>query len=381
YNLRKGNVEDAKKYAIEYQNYLKQYEREGEGTSDSAYIYLAECYIVSKEFEKVPELLEKIEVAYNRINSTALYATLNNLKGTYYEAIGDENIALKYFEKSLEEYESINYDYYSYNLSKKIIKLIRHHNLDVDVKYYVDKYLQMEEKGSGTKVIGEVANNLINTIDELNDVKNLKNNEQKELLLSVNSIVKKINAIFIITIIALVGILYKLKVVINEKENKEEILKEMVNTDYLTKASSKQYTYLKINDYIMKNKEFYVTMIDIDHFKKINDTYGHLFGDEVLVVLVRLIKETVKENGFVGRYGGEEFIIIIDNISLNVNDVINEISQKIQEIKWRYPELKVTISGGTIKSNNKEVDELILMVDELLYESKKVRNKITSTVK
>lgn len=119
-----------------------------------------------------------------------------------------------------------------------------------------------------------------------------------------------------------------------------------------------------------------IIMIDIDKFKKINDTWGHLVGDEVLVETAQRISKSVREYDKVGRYGGDEFLVIIPNCLLkNLQQIARRIRLAIAEapISTRKKLLKVTIScGGTSSSSFPHYSalNLIQVADEALLQAK-----------
>lgn len=119
-----------------------------------------------------------------------------------------------------------------------------------------------------------------------------------------------------------------------------------------------------------------IAMFDIDNFKKINDTKGHLFGDQVLIEVAKLMGKNSRELDFVGRYGGEEFMIIFKNTSYDKAKVISERIRKAIE-KLDYSDVQVTISGGIKEYHGEKMSELINAADVSLYEAKaKGKNRI-----
>ena len=122
-------------------------------------------------------------------------------------------------------------------------------------------------------------------------------------------------------------------------------------------------------------------MIDVDHFKKYNDTWGHDCGDQVLKNIAKIIKNSIKTSSIICRYGGEEILVIMPGIGKNEGIIIAENVRKNVEKHSFYAEKakpigKVTISIGGSTSNKTIVDEfdLIKKADTALYESKKNRN-------
>lgn len=156
-------------------------------------------------------------------------------------------------------------------------------------------------------------------------------------------------------------------------------------TDYLTGAYSRRYLFMRIEEEIEKYKRektiFSVSMLDIDDFKKINDTYGHSKGDEVLKFFVEKIKENTRSFDIVSRYGGEEFVVVFPNTSdeevYKILKRLREIIKKETEEFFGYP---ITASFGIaeyFKGINSE--NLIKNADEASYISKR-SGKDTITV-
>jgi diguanylate cyclase (GGDEF)-like protein len=122
-------------------------------------------------------------------------------------------------------------------------------------------------------------------------------------------------------------------------------------------------------------------MFDLDHFKSVNDTWGHQVGDLVLQKVSQVIKETIRQVDLAGRYGGEEFMIICPETTLDQGVLLAErIREGIAVTDMETEDLKVTISGGVAESQADESVELLVnRADSLLYKSKHSgRNKISS---
>ncbi len=151
--------------------------------------------------------------------------------------------------------------------------------------------------------------------------------------------------------------------------------------DHLTKIFNRQ----KFDELFLKeleNKKRYgdalsIILIDLDHFKLVNDNYGHFTGDLVLISVVELIRKKLRLNDIFARWGGEEFIILLPRTD------IKGASIKAEEIRYdieKYKDLElpsVTISAGVIEVNiEDDVDSCFKRVDEALYLAKKQRNSI-----
>lgn len=131
-----------------------------------------------------------------------------------------------------------------------------------------------------------------------------------------------------------------------------------------------QKRFLEVKD------ELYAVMIDIDDFKKINDTYGHPEGDEVIKFVASTISQNLDKNAIFARIGGEEFAIVCSCKSSKVlEETINSISKKIEEanlITKNKKKISFTISQGVAKYEKscKTLDELLKKADIALYEAK-----------
>lgn len=120
-----------------------------------------------------------------------------------------------------------------------------------------------------------------------------------------------------------------------------------------------------------RKKSLSLIMADIDNFKHINDTYGHEMGDEVLKELAKLLKGNLRDEDIVGRWGGEEFLIILVNTGLeDAIKVAEKIRKKISE-SLILGKLNITVSFGVSEYKmNEDIKEAIKRVDEALYEAK-----------
>lgn len=162
-------------------------------------------------------------------------------------------------------------------------------------------------------------------------------------------------------------------------------------TDGLTGIYNQKYFREQLELQLENAKEYgfkiSLILIDIDHFKKFNDTYGHLIGDKVLKEVSKVIQDCVNPDNLVARYGGEEFVVILPDTDTDAAVIIGEkIRSTIEKhvIKTsEYPSLKVTVSLGIatfpdhIKNMRRMVVELIDIADDSLYLAKNSgRNRV-----
>lgn len=167
---------------------------------------------------------------------------------------------------------------------------------------------------------------------------------------------------------------------INLENNK---LRLMATTDKLTNTLSRKYFERKFDEIISisksTNRQFSVLMLDIDRFKRINDIYGHRRGDEVLSIIGRAIKSTIRSTDIIGRYGGEEFIIILKDVSEEDSiDVAEKIRTNIEKLEIKGIEYPITVSVGisVFPNHSSFRDDLIEKADQALYYAKELgRNR------
>lgn len=117
-----------------------------------------------------------------------------------------------------------------------------------------------------------------------------------------------------------------------------------------------------------------ILMLDIDYFKKINDTYGHSAGDEVIKKVAQLLQNKIRKTDFVGRIGGEEFLVVFPDTSLeDAKNKSNDLQVEISNIEWEQKELSVTLSGGLFSFKyleNISIEKAIEQADKNLYKAK-----------
>ena len=164
-------------------------------------------------------------------------------------------------------------------------------------------------------------------------------------------------------------------------------LSEEAKTDPLTGLLNRRYMVLILKDVIelssITEQPFSIALIDIDNFKRINDTYGHLVGDCVLRKLAELLKNNFRKGDYIFRYGGEEFLVVMPSTGLKEALAAVERLRRVVE-KHTFvcgcKEIRTTISIGLcseVPKNPKNVYEYIMCADKKLYEAKKLgRNRV-----
>jgi len=162
-----------------------------------------------------------------------------------------------------------------------------------------------------------------------------------------------------------------------QKESSEDPLTGVPNRRYLEAIIES-----KIREYRAVGLEFGLAFLDIDNFKKINDTYGHETGDEVLKLLVKTIQSNLRKRDYIGRWGGEEFIVVFAEVNQEELALGTEKLRKLVQssvVRLKDSEISITISmGATTILLTDTVLELVKRADDLMYNSKiKGRNQIT----
>ena len=171
---------------------------------------------------------------------------------------------------------------------------------------------------------------------------------------------------------------YRIRYELHQKnaqlESINETLKDQVLRDSLTGLYNNGYIFEYIDNAIemaiQYGKDFSVLMIDIDDFKAVNDHYGHLEGDYVIKEVATIILRETRDFDITGRYGGEEFIVVLNNSDLEHAKVIAErIRLTIESTAFNFNE-HITVSIGTSQWQRDNRNALIKKADDKLYEAK-----------
>ncbi len=166
-----------------------------------------------------------------------------------------------------------------------------------------------------------------------------------------------------------------------------EVLSEMSLLDSLTKIGNRRYLEINLMSRFEEFKRydwpFGLIFLDVDDFKKVNDQWGHEVGDEVLFMTAATLINNVRSFDVIGRWGGEEFLIILVNVGQGeVGKVANKLRVLIEKSGLYMGEdiIEVTVSiGATMARPGDDVEGLMKRVDRLLYQSKeKGKNRVTA---
>ncbi|WP_455820740.1 diguanylate cyclase [Clostridium butyricum] len=151
---------------------------------------------------------------------------------------------------------------------------------------------------------------------------------------------------------------------------------EKLNTDGLTSLFNNKYIKILLSNmidrYIYWNEKFSVIMIDIDNFKSINDTYGHLYGDRVILDVATILIYISDNKGYAGRFGGDEFILILPNTSEEeAIDIGKDIMKKIERLNTlNESERPISLSIGVYENTCDNIHDCMNNADSAMYKSK-----------
>lgn len=153
-----------------------------------------------------------------------------------------------------------------------------------------------------------------------------------------------------------------------------EELSIVAHHDQLTGLYNRRYMMDTLDKWMADiEKDFIVIHIDLDDFKLINETYGFVFGDTVLVEFARILNENIQDIGFASRYGGQEFIVMIDKANQEeILEVLKKISEEYGDFGTKEKNKKFTFSAGVVVDDKSlDLDEILAATDDKLRQAKK----------
>jgi len=218
-------------------------------------------------------------------------------------------------------------------------------------------------------MLNQVFQKAINSIDK-SKVREILNKwiSVKESVAFDYALLWKIVAV--VTILFLIFITYNLQL---RKMNKK--LEKLSRKDALTQIGNR----LKLNEVLLEEYKYSlrygiscgVILLDIDDFKKIDDTYGHLFGDKVLIKFAKILSKNIRGTDKLGRWGGEEFLIICPNTNTeNLIKVAEGLKKDIENDNFLSQKSLTASFGLSIFDGTKDIEEVLGKADDNLYEAK-----------
>lgn len=240
----------------------------------------------------------------------------------------------------------------------------------------IENYLNdLNKNVSISKTLDEVKSAVVSKLNTLKIVINRKNAEDKVYHEKMNSKLKQMEE-------SLIFLKQELgNATIRAKKMEKDLLFDPLTGAYNRRAYDKKVKE-EIERFFRYKTGFSMILFDIDHFKNINDTYGHDIGDRCLFEIIKEVSPLLRKSDFLARYGGEEFIVILPETALEgAGNVAEKIRQSIEELSFVYKkeEIKITISLGVCEIGEKDsgYQSLFSRLDKAMYKAKKSgRNRV-----
>nr|WP_302597636.1 GGDEF domain-containing protein [uncultured Cellulosilyticum sp.] len=317
-------------------------------------------YSAKGDISKGEELLRELKEIYGEIEEPAF----SDIDIFYYKAIGDFMLASGNIEEAVKNYDKV-LDMCENNGNPSTAKdtltsLISGLNA---VKQYERANIYEERR------LNLLAEEAILVNRDYSEYALYKYEfETKQMRMTAEKIRRYIIVFIIILVSSIIWVIAYMKYTALEKLHK---------TDALTKAYNRYYFNERYKLLVESMKDFQMIMFDIDNFKRINDNYGHTYGDHVIKTVVNLCQGVIEDKGDLYRYGGEEFVVVLENATIEkAIEIAEDMRKAIAYHKWEQ-ENKITISIG-VAETTETIRDILEKADKKLYCSKKTgKNKIT----
>ncbi|MDX1808857.1 MAG: diguanylate cyclase [Sulfurospirillaceae bacterium] len=276
-----------------------------------------------------------------------------------------------------------------------------------DIKRFINKRIELDKEEIKIKIsaldtlLDEINKRILNLIDS-NEISNEQVKLIKKNLLGINFSKDSFGSIQEKLVTIATSLENETKNLNEKMKNNQETIKKLhskvknlegaliaakkeMQEDFITHTATKRALENELrraeDSYERYKIDYSLCFVDIDHFKVVNDTYGHEAGDVILSNIGRLLKKYIRQSDFVGRYGGEEFLVILPSIGLEqAFHFANKIRNIIESFKFLYKNERITITasfGIAQRSRSKTLKEAIEHADRMLYEAKNAgRNKV-----
>lgn len=296
---------------------------------------------IKKPSAELLEFIDKIKITISK--------DFNEINNTFLNLLGQ----VRDLEKSL-----IN-DFGSENNIKEI------ENFETDINQQVGDITESFDSYSAINELKEV---VIGKLKKIKDLVSLRKKKEIEKTEATKESMKQLNQ--------------RINAVEKKAEKMSAKAKEYQRAamrDGLTGLFTRGAFDVKIKEafenYTARKKDFSIIVFDVNRFKQINDTLGHIAGDRVLQKIAECLEESFRKNDFIARYGGDEFIVIIEDLSEEMAneriDLFNKNLKKRRFVSQKHGEVRLSVSAGTSKiMENDTIESLIDRADKAMYESK-----------
>ena len=396
-NIATAHVQKDRDFAKALEYYLQTLKLLKEIGPESDIYYLISnigyIYILIGEYSKALEYFEEALPLAQEMNDKKITALIFRNIAMSYKGNGDYKQAIEYFEKCIESCKD-DFPVFKMSCYSELSKIY------LETHDYLKAYesamqrvtlkdsmftLESEERIAGiqTKYETEKKEQQIVLLEKDKTISGMKLKRQRSLLLYLTG-----GIVMIFLFVLILSNLYRQKVktaaalaVANGK------LEELSRTDPLTKLWNRRYLHeiIELERTRIKRafEPFSFILMDIDHFKNVNDTYGHECGDYVLATMAVILRSAVRKQDLVGRWGGEEFLLFLPKTSLKGAITIAEsVRKKIEDYPFSYSSKTIPVTATLGVSQFEKllsVDECIKLSDDALYEGKESgRNRVVS---
>ncbi len=237
------------------------------------------------------------------------------------------------------------------------------------------------------KLNGEINNqvdNIDGSVTDINDISHLKN-QVTEQLLALRTALSRKEALENREQIQLRQSVDALRRELNELSKETESYKERLFEqqklnllDTLTqlpnRAALQERMEIEYRNYKRTKQPLWVAVADIDHFKSINDSFGHSTGDKTLQVIAMALKNSLRDAEFVSRFGGEEFVFLLPDVSeSDIKPLLNRVREKVKSIPFKFKNQRITVTvsiGAAQIIENELITETFERADAALYKAK-----------
>lgn len=169
-----------------------------------------------------------------------------------------------------------------------------------------------------------------------------------------------------LVLVLVISLLATYATTLTDSETRSEAMQTMALTDHLTKLPNRRALHMMLEEH----PDVSVALIDIDNFKRINDTFGHSHGDTVLVAVANHLASAAQRIGHVGRWGGEEFLIVMPEASRTQALITCERARQNVQNRTHNPQVTISIGVAT-RRPDETPDQLLHRCDELMYDAKR----------
>lgn len=381
-----GDIDNALTY-IEVVDNLLEFMDESKEKADSItklYLTKAAYYLIKGYYS---DALANVDMAYKRYQKEEFFLytnfdiSLNQLYGAVYYRLGNPKKSIAHYEESIEQFERNGVTFTEPEALKDLYHMAVDANDTAKEREYAERII------SSLNYYSE--GNTRNASMLIEEYEATERENEIEMLRFKN---KNLN--FLIGSFALLILVSANYIVLSRRKNRQikrlnERLVEASMKDELTKLNNRRalnlYLEKEWNNICNGLEPVSIVMIDVDFFKKYNDYYGHIAGDEALADIAYAITQKLDGKHFAARYGGEEFMLVMENTSLEeANALMKDLQLTIEQMAIAHEKSSVsayvTISVGIASTNDKlSYLEMIRNADEALYNAKATRNTIVTT--